>query len=60
MFLQLYTGIMVAVARFLVAVVVQLLTMPRMDKTALPAWIERYTNLDSGTLIAASLVLTSQ
>ena len=43
------TGIMTAVVRFFITIAVALLTLTRADVSPLPAWIERYLLLDTGS-----------
>ena len=49
MFLKMATGIMTALTRFIMAMVIAIFTLPRMDASPLPGWIERYLLLDMGS-----------
>jgi len=46
---RLATGIMTALVRFFITVAVALVSLTRADVSPLPAWIERYLLLDSGS-----------
>ena len=46
---RLATGVMTAVVRFFLTVAVALITLTRADVSPLPAWIERYFLLDTGS-----------
>ena len=46
---RLVTGLMTAVVRFFITIGIALLTLTRADLSPLPAWVERYTLLDSGS-----------
>lgn len=46
---RLVTGIVTAIVRFGLTVAVALVTLPSASTSPLPAWIERYTLLDSGS-----------
>lgn len=48
-FMQMYTGIVTALVRFILVVVIGLLTLPRLDRSPMPAWVERYLLLDTGS-----------
>jgi hypothetical protein len=48
-FIRLGTGAIAGVVRFLLAIAVALITLPRTNTSPMPAWIERYTELDSGS-----------
>ena len=49
MFLKMATGIMTALTRFIMAMVIAIFTLPRMDASPLPGWVERYLLLDMGS-----------
>ena len=46
---RLVTGVMTALVRFFITVAVALVSLTRADVSPLPAWIERYLLLDSGS-----------
>ena len=57
MFLQLYTGIMTAIVRFITVVGISLASLPRLDRSPMPAWVERYTLLDTGSKSYESMIM---
>ena len=46
---RLFTGVMTAIVRLFITIAVALLTLTRADVSPLPAWIERYLLLDTGS-----------
>ena len=54
--LRLTTGVMTAIVRFFITIAVALITLTRADVSPLPAWIERYLLLDTGSKSFQSLV----
>jgi Ca2+-binding EF-hand superfamily protein len=48
-FLKIAAGFMTAFVRFIITIVIALFTLPRIDVSPLPAWIERYLELDAGS-----------
>lgn len=57
LFLQLYTGIMTAIVRFIMVVVIGLVSIPRLDRSPMPAWLERYLLLDNGSKSYQGVIL---
>ena len=47
-FVSMFTGITTALTRMILAIVMAIVTVPRLDRSAYPAWVSRYLNLDSG------------
>ena len=57
MFLKMATGIVTALVRFVLAMVIALFTLPRMDASPLPGWVERYLLLDAGSQSYHAMIL---
>lgn len=49
LFLRMYTGFAVGVARFAASAILGLFSTTRIDVSPLPAWVERYTMIDTGS-----------
>ena len=47
-FLSMFTGIVNAIVRMATAVVLAVVSVPRMDRSAMPAWVSRYLSIDKG------------
>lgn len=56
-FMQLYTGIVTAISRFFMAIIITLFTLPRLDRSPVPAWLERYLLLDTGSKAYQATIL---
>ena len=47
-FVSMFTGITTALVRMILAIAMAVITLPRLDRSAFPAWVSRYLNLDTG------------
>jgi hypothetical protein len=47
-FLSMFTGLITALVRMILAIAMAVITLPRLDRSAMPAWVSRYLNLDTG------------
>ena len=56
-FMTMAAGFMVAFVRFIITCVIALGTLPFMDRSPIPAWVERYLLLDTGSKTYHSMVL---
>jgi hypothetical protein len=55
-FLSMFTGLITALVRMILAIAMAVITLPRLDRSAMPAWVSRYLNLDSGGACAVLLL----
>ena len=58
-FLSMFTGLITALVRMILAIAMAVITLPRLDRSAMPAWVSRYLNLDSGGTCAVVWLLFS-
>ena len=47
-YLSMFTGIANAIVRMVTAVVLAVVSVPRMDRSAMPEWVTRYLSIDKG------------
>lgn len=59
LYLSIFTGITLAIVRVVLAMVLAILSLPRIDQTCYPAWIGRYIDLDTATRAYRGIVLQS-
>ena len=57
MLLQMATGVVKSLVRFVIVVVIALISLPRVDHSPFPAWVEAYLLLDSGSKSYQGVVL---
>ena len=58
--LQIVAGLVKALVRFILVILVALFSLPRLDRSPFPAWLEMYLLLDTGSKSYQGMILLYQ